>query len=82
MQKLQSKKMKMVLLTLSVIGVGTTAMIASAAETITYKYDAKGRVIKVERSGSVNNGVKTQYTHDKTDNRKKVTTTGSVNPAP
>ena len=53
-----------------------------AAETITYKYDAKGRVVKVERSGTINNGVQTQYTHDKANNRKSVTTSGSTNPAP
>lgn len=55
---------------------------ASAAETITYTYDAKGRVIRVVRSGSVNNGVTTDYQHDKADNRKRVTTTGSTNPPP
>ena len=46
---------------------------ALAAETITYIYDAHGRVVKVERSGSVNNGVKAEYTHDKADNRTNVT---------
>lgn len=55
---------------------------AFAAETITYKYDAKGRLIEVKRTGSVNNNVTTNYTHDKADNRKKVTTTGSSNPSP
>ena len=50
---------------------------AQAAETITYKYDAKGRVVKVERSGTVNNGVQTHYSHDKANNRKNVTTTGA-----
>jgi hypothetical protein len=52
---------------------------AFAAETVTYKYDAKGRLVKVTRSGSVNNGVTTDYTHDKADNRKRVVTTGSAN---
>jgi hypothetical protein len=50
-----------------------------ASETITYTYDAKGRVVKVERSGTVNNGVKTEYTHDKADNRKNLKVTGSPN---
>lgn len=50
---------------------------AQATETITYKYDAKGRVVKVERSGTVNNGASTQYSHDKANNRKNVTTTGA-----
>lgn len=52
---------------------------ARASETQTFAYDAKGRVTKVERSGSVNNGVKTEYTHDKANNRKTVKTTGSAN---
>jgi len=58
------------------------APVASASETITYTYDAKGRLVKVERSGSVNNGVKAEYTHDKVDNRRNVKVTGSPNPAP
>jgi opacity protein-like surface antigen len=51
---------------------------ASAAETIIYTYDAKGRVIRVVRSGTVNNGVITSYTHDKADNRSNVTTSGAA----
>jgi hypothetical protein len=56
--------------------------LAFAAETITYTYDAKGRLVKVERSGSVNHGVKAEYKHDKADNRSNVTVTGSPNPPP
>lgn len=52
---------------------------AHAAETLTFNYDAKGRVTKVQRTGGVNNGVKTEYTHDKANNRKTVKTTGSAN---
>ena len=55
---------------------------AAATETITYTYDAKGRLVKVERSGTVNNGVVTQYIHDKADNRSNVTMTGSPNSTP
>jgi YD repeat-containing protein len=55
---------------------------AAATETITYTYDAKGRLVKVERTGTVNNGVTTQYTHDKADNRSNVTVTGSPNSTP
>ncbi|HYJ83659.1 MAG TPA: hypothetical protein VEW26_12565 [Allosphingosinicella sp.] len=58
------------------------ASAALAAETITYTYDAKGRLVKVERSGTVNNGVKVEYSHDKADNRSNVTVTGSPNPPP
>lgn len=64
----------------SIIGI---ALIASApthaAETQKYRYDAKGRLIKVERTGTVNNGVTATYTHDKADNRKTVVVTGSPN---
>lgn len=55
---------------------------ASAAETITYTYDAKGRLVKVVRTGTVNNNVQTTYTHDKANNRKNTTTTGSPNSPP
>jgi hypothetical protein len=55
---------------------------AYAAETITYTYDARGRLKQVARSGSVNNGVTTNYVYDKADNRTNKTTTGSPNPPP
>lgn len=55
---------------------------AFAAETITYSYDAKGRLVKVEHTGAVNNGVKVEYSHDKSDNRQNVKVTGSTNPPP
>lgn len=58
------------------------AFSAMTAETVTYTYDAKGRLIKTSRTGTVNNGVQTSYGHDKADNRKNVTTTGSPNPPP
>jgi YD repeat-containing protein len=47
---------------------------AMANETITYTYDARGRLVKVERSGTVNNGVKADYVYDKGDNRTNVNT--------
>lgn len=53
---------------------------AHAAETIVYTYDAKGRLVKVERSGTVNQSVKTEYRHDRADNRVEKTITGSPNP--
>ncbi len=55
---------------------------AQAAETITYVYDARGRLVQVIRTGTVNNGVTTSYTIDKADNRTNKTTTGSPNPPP
>lgn len=56
-----------------------SASLAYAAETITYTYDAKGRLVKVVHTGTVNNGVTVDYTHDKADNRTNVKTTGSPN---
>lgn len=55
---------------------------AFAAETITYKYDARGRVVQVIRTGTVNNGVNRTYAIDKADNRTSKVTTGSPNPPP
>ena len=62
----------------------TLATITSvnAAETITYTYDAKGRLVKVVRTGTVNNNVTVDYEHDKADNRTRVKTTNSPNPPP
>jgi hypothetical protein len=53
-----------------------------AAETIAYSYDARSRLVRVERSGSVNNNVATHYGYDKAGNRTVKTTTGSPNPPP
>jgi hypothetical protein len=58
------------------------ALPASSAETVTYTYDAKGRLIRVVRTGTVNSNVTTEYTHDKANNRKSVVTTGSSNQPP
>ncbi len=50
---------------------------AMAAETVTYTYDAKGRLTKVTLSGGPNHGAKTEYEHDKASNRKRVKTSGA-----
>ena len=50
----------------------------SAAETTTYTYDARGRVVHAARAGSVNNGITTSYQFDKADNRVAVTTSGAA----
>ena len=50
---------------------------AYAAETITYKYDARGRLVQVNHTGTVNNNVVTNYTYDKADNRALKNTTGA-----
>lgn len=60
-----------------VLTMGFTSSGAVASETVTYTYDAKGRLVKVERTGGSNNSAKTEYEHDRADNRKRVKTTGS-----
>lgn len=71
--------MRAIVILLVLLGLGAAAY---AAETITYVYDARGRVKQVVRTGPVNNGVTTNYTIDKADNRTNKTTTGSPNPPP
>lgn len=61
---------------LLILGIATLSQTAMAAETITYSYDAKGRVVRIVHSGSVNNGATTTYSHDKADNRVVVRATG------
>lgn len=62
-------------LILAIAGLAWSAA-ASATETITYTYDARGRLVQVVHTGTVNNNVQTSYQYDKADNRKNVTTTG------
>lgn len=53
------------------------AGIASASETITYSYDAKGRVVKVQHAGSINNNVVANYSYDRADNRTNLNVSGA-----
>ncbi len=62
-----------------VVLVGTAAR---ASETVNYSYDSKGRLIRVIRAGGVNNGIVSEYSHDKADNRVRVKVTGSSNTPP
>jgi hypothetical protein len=71
--------MRRLVLLLSALSVAAPAL---ATETITYTYDARGRLKTVARTGSVNSGVTTQYTHDRADNRTHLTTTGSSGTPP
>jgi len=66
------------LVALSAAALAATAM---AGETITYTYDARGRLIRVRHSGSVNNAVTANYSYDKADNRTAVNV-ASPNPTP
>lgn len=45
---------------------------ASSSETVIYSYDALGRLSKVGRTGSVNNGTSACYSHDEAANRSNV----------
>ncbi len=47
-------------------------MSANASETVNYTYDARGRLVKVQHGGTVNNNVSAEYKYDKGDNRTKV----------
>lgn len=69
---------------MAVAGLGLLAStsMAAATETIIHSYDAKGRLVKVVRSGTVNNNVTTEYEHDKADNRTRLKVTNSPNPPP
>jgi hypothetical protein len=44
-----------------------------ASETISYSYDASGRLVKVVHTGTVNNNLQATYAHDNADNRVNVT---------
>ena len=71
--------MRLFLLSGSALAAIVAATAASAAETITYSYDARGRLVTVQRTGTpaINNGVLTTYVIDKAENRTNKTTTGS-----
>ena len=56
----------------AVIVLTSAAGAAIASETDNYNYDARGRLISVSRSGSVNNGVGVTYALDKEGNRTQV----------
>lgn len=62
---------------MAVLGMAMSGLL-HATETITYKYDAKGRLVRVTHAGTVNNGLTTVYSHDKTNNRTNLKTTGAL----
>lgn len=74
--------MRQRLIACAVVAAAVAATAALASETITYSYDAKGRLIEVKRTGTVNNNVKAQYYYDKAHNRTRVLVTGSANLPP
>jgi len=74
--------LKQLALPISFIVLGITTLSATAAappmnETVNYSYDALGRLVKVENSGTVNNNVISNYAYDKAGNRTNVKVTGA-----
>ncbi len=55
---------------------------AHAEETVTYTYDALGRLVKVAKSSGPASGVEMTYAYDQVGNRTNVTVTGTSRPAP
>jgi hypothetical protein len=72
--KVKNVRIGTVIAVAAVTGVAAAAL---ASETVTYSYDARGRLIKVEHSGTINNGVVANYTIDKAENRTNVKVTGA-----
>ena len=63
---------------LAAAGIALAAVAAAhAAETLTYSYDARGRLVRVQHNGSVNANVVTNYSYDKADNRTLKNVTGA-----
>jgi YD repeat-containing protein len=76
-----SRRTRLTLIALTAGIVGATA--ASAAQTITYTYDARGRVVQVDRDDTLDNNkdARACYKLDKADNRTRVkVNTGSSLP--
>lgn len=63
------------------IACGLLSSAAMATETITYAYDARGRLVQVVHTGTVNNNNQACYKYDKTDNRTNVQVTVGSLPA-
>jgi YD repeat-containing protein len=59
------------------VGAAIVGSFAMASETVNYTYDAKGRLVKVVHTGTVNNNVTSNYTFDDADNRKTMNVTGA-----
>ena len=66
-------RLKNFLIAASAAAVAAAAM---AAETISYSYDAQGRLRRVVHQGSINNGVTTNYAYDAADNLTNKVTSG------
>jgi YD repeat-containing protein len=65
---------------LAALALGVVGSTTSAGETVTYTYDARGRLIKVVHSGTVNNNNQVCYKLDKAGNRINVKSTVGSTP--
>ncbi len=55
----------------------TLAPVAHASSTISYTYDARGRLVTVSLSGGTHSGASIQYTYDTGNNRVRKLVTGA-----
>ena len=53
--------------------------VASASSTTTYTYDALGRLIQADTSGTINDGVQLGIKYDAADNRESYSVKGATN---
>ena len=67
------------LIALCIAAIAATAM---ASETINYTYDARGRLVQVKHSGTVNNNVSATYSYDKAGNRNNLNVVSPNSPPP
>jgi YD repeat-containing protein len=68
---------------LAALALGLVGSVALAAETVTHTYDARGRLIKVVHTGTVNSNNQVCYKLDKTGNRvRKKSTVNSLAACP
>jgi YD repeat-containing protein len=67
---------------LMAVSIATIAATAMASETINYSYDARGRLVLVKHSGTVNNNVSANYTYDKANNRTNLNVASPNSPPP
>ena len=62
---------------IAILAAGLATGLAAASETVTYTYDAQGRLVRVEHTDGPNDGVKREYEYDDADNRTGKKTTGA-----
>lgn len=64
---------------LAVVALPSLPAFAQQSQTTEYRYDALGRLVKVEVAGGQADGTARDYTYDAAGNRVNVTATGSSN---